>query len=79
MFTDSVNPALAVQVSLKECKQEISLKNIKKQSSGDSLHEILKPVFWKNKKNEKIFQYVISWKFYPECQELSVLFWYEQA
>ena len=33
-------------------------------SNGDNLHEMPNPVFWE--KYEKIFQYVVCWKFYPE-------------
>ena len=34
-------------------------------SNKDNLHEMSKPVFCE--KSEKIFQYIIFWKFYPEC------------
>ena len=32
---------------------------------GDNLHELSNSVFWE--KQEKIFQYVVCWKFYTEC------------
>ena len=34
-------------------------------SIWDNLHEMSKPVF--REKSKKIFEYVICWKFYPEC------------
>ena len=37
-------------------------------SNGDNLHEMLNPVFWENQ--EKIFQIVVCWKFYPEYEAL---------
>ena len=39
-------------------------------SIGDSLHEMSKSVFLE--KQRKIFQYVICWKFYPECNVLTL-------
>ena len=38
-------------------------------SIGDNLHDMSKPVF--GKKKEKIFQYVICWKFYPPYSALT--------
>ena len=34
-------------------------------SIGDNLHEMPNPVYWEN--IETIFEYVMCWKFYPEC------------
>ena len=43
-------------------------------SKGDNLYEISNPVFRKKKKkkkkkkkNKKLIDYVVCWKFYPEC------------
>ena len=36
-------------------------------SIWDDLHIMLKPIFCEKKKKKKKIQYVICWKFYPEC------------
>ena len=37
---------------------------------GDNLHEISKPIFWKNK---EIFQNVVCWNFYSACKAFTGL------
>ena len=41
-------------------------------SLGDNLHEMSKPVFWKKNRKKK-FQYVVCWKFYPQCYALKFI------
>ena len=44
---------------------ESRIWNFMQSSIGDNLHEVSDPVF--REKHEKIFQYVVCWKFYSEC------------
>ena len=33
-----------------------------------SLHEISKPISWKKKQQQNIYQNVVCWNFYPACK-----------